>query len=107
MSVTSTTFGWVGCAVKEPVMLPKAARGSAAESAPASAYEPAIPPRAAPRVNFFARRERYCQAQLAGTVSTGACGVTPVSAREKKISRNEKIRFEAMSSSSIQYQVPR
>ena len=45
--------------------------------------------------------------QFAGIVRTGACGVTPVSASEKNIIRNEKIRFEARSPSSIQYHVSR
>jgi hypothetical protein len=45
--------------------------------------------------------------QFAGMVRTGACGVTPVSASEKNIIRNEKIRFEAKSPSSIQYHVSR
>ena len=51
--------------------------------------------------------QAFVPTQFAGTVSTGAYGVTPVSASEKKISRNEKIRFDAKSPSSIQYQVPR
>ena len=38
-----------------------------------------------------------------GTVTTGAAGGWPVSASEKRIMRNVKVRLLAMSVSSIQY----
>ena len=47
------------------------------------------------------------ETQFAGTVSTGACGVTPDSASEKNIMRTVNSRFDAKSSSAIQYQVSR
>lgn len=46
-------------------------------------------------------------AQLTGIVSDGTCGVTPVSASEKKTISVVKTRFEAKSWESIQYQASR
>ena len=50
-------------------------------------------------------RSMLTRHQFAGTVNTGVCGTTPVSASEKNIIRNVKTRFETKSSSLIQYQV--
>lgn len=66
-----------------------------------------LPASNGPISRTIAVQPTLCIAQLAGIVTTGVCGVTPVSASEKKIIRNENTRFEARSLSSIQYQVSR
>ena len=68
--------------------------------------KPAILPRWARRPGPVTVSDKAV-GQFAGTVSTGVCGVTPVSASEKKIIRNVNTRLEAGSLSEIQYQVPR